>query len=154
MRRQRQNLTGNYQGIVLAQTLAVLGILVLLTAVSIPFLRQYQPTLKLRTAARLLITDLRYTQQLTITEQNTYYLEMDIVGNSYQIIKQSAPNSLVKTVALEEEVNFQSITGLTDNRVVYNSYGAVGEQGKIILVNSDGNTITINVRPSGYVQLQ
>lgn len=117
--------------------------------------RQYQPNLKLRAEAKQLIYDLRFTQQLTVTEQKIHYLEMNIATGSYQVMREEespAPPTLIKSVTLNEDVDFQQITGLTDNKVVFNSYGAVSESGNIILVNSNEKITTILVKSSGYVQ--
>lgn len=147
-----QPLSTPRRGSLLIQLLVSLGIIALLSTISIPLIRQYQPNLKLRAEAKQLVSNLRYTQQLTVTEQKVHYLEMDIIGAMYNIIKQEEPLSPVETVELDPEINFQQITGLTDNRVVFNSYGGVSEAGEIILVNSSGKTTTVTIKPSGYIQ--
>ncbi len=140
------------RGSLLIQLLVSVGIIAMLSVISIPIIRNYQPNMKLRAEAKLLVSDLRYAQQLTVTEQKVHYLKMDIISAEYQIIKQEAPESPIKTKNLDSAVNFQEITELTDNQVVFNSYGGVSESGQIILVNSNGKTTTINVKPSGYIQ--
>ncbi len=141
-------------GFSLIQLLAGIGIIALMSVMSIPALRQYQPNLKLRGEAKQLVADLRYAQQLTVTEQKVHYIEMNIINAEYKIIKQETPESPIKTVELDSVINFQEILNLTDNKVIFNSYGAVNEAGTIILVNSQGKTSTIQVKPSGYMQLQ
>lgn len=143
-----------HRGSALVNILVACGIIAVMATIAIPAVRQYQPNVKLKAEGRRLISDLRYAQQLTITEQKVYYVEMDMVSARYQIIKQEEPETPLKTVNLDEEVNFQQIIDLDNNRVVFNSYGAVSQAGQIVLVNSQDKTITINVKPSGYVQLQ
>ena len=142
-----------HQGSVLVSTLVTMGILSILFAVSIPFFRQYQPNLQLTGTARELTTDLRYAQQLTISEQVAHYVEFNTSLDTYLIIKGGTATTTVKTVALPAEVGFQSVVGFTDDRVRFNSYGAVTESGDITLVNTNGQTKIISVKPSGYVQL-
>lgn len=137
----------------LIDVLVVLGIIALLSTITIPYLRKYQPNLKLNATARDLTTDLRYAQQLTITEQKIHQVAFDLVNDKYQILKIDAATTTVKTVNLDAEVNYKEITGLADNRVIFNFYGGVSQSGQIVLTNINGATAVINIKPSGYVQL-
>ncbi|MDD5032470.1 MAG: hypothetical protein PHR36_05560, partial [Patescibacteria group bacterium] len=83
-----------------------------------------------------------------------YLVELDSGSDSYQILKGGVATTNIKTVEFDSSVNFQQITGLTENQVVFNFYGGVSESGQIILVNTNGKTATINVKPSGYIQLE
>lgn len=139
----------------LIDLLVVLGIIALLATLVIPYLKKYQPNLKLNAAARNLTADLRYAQQLTITEQKVYQVAFDLTGDKYQLQKiEAAATTTVKTVTFEPEINIKQIDDLTDNKVVFNYYGGVSQAGKIILINTNGTTAVINIKPSGYVQLQ
>lgn len=136
------------------EVLAILSIIILLSTISIPYLRKYQPNLKLNAAARGLTADLRYAQQMTVTEQVVYLVDFDLDSDSYQILKTGAATSTVKAVEFDNDVSFQQIIDLPDNQAIFNFYGGVSEAGQIILVNTNGRTATINVKPSGYVQLE
>jgi Tfp pilus assembly protein FimT len=140
-------------GSVLMSFIVSLGIIALLSAVSIPYIKQYQPNLKLNSDAKIITSDLRYAQQLTITEQITHKVSFNIESDTYNIIKNTEPATTIKTVTLDSEVSFQSITGLTNNEVIFNYYGGVSEPGQIILTNINSKTKTIDVKPSGYIQL-
>ena len=130
-----------------------LGIIALLTTIAIPYLRKYQPNLKLNGIARDLTSDLRFAQQLTVTEQAVHKVKFNLVNNSYQILKITTATSTVKGVSLDPQINFQQISGFTNNEVTFNYYGGVSQAGQIILSNINGLTATINVKPSGYIQL-
>ena len=132
----------------------VFGVITLLATISIPYLKKYQPNLKLNATARDLTADLRYAQQLTVTEQATYLVDLDLDGDSYQILKGGIATTTIKTVEFDPSVSFQQIIGLTDNQVVFNFYGGVSESGQVILVNTNNKTATINIKPSGYIQLE
>jgi Tfp pilus assembly protein FimT len=142
------------QGFSLLEILVILSIIVLLSTISIPYLRKYQPNLKLNATARDLTSDLRYAQQLTVTEQVVYLVDFNLDSDSYQILKTGAATTTVKTVEFDSDVSFQQITDLPNNQVVFNFYGGVSEAGRIILVNINGKTATINIKPSGYIQLE
>lgn len=143
----------NQGGSLLLDLVVSLGIIALISTISLPYFKKYQTNLKLNGAARELTTDLRYAQQLTIGQQAVHLLEMDLATDSYQILRSGVATTTVKAVTLDPAVSFQQITGLDSNRVVFNSYGGVSQAGQIILVNTNGITATINIKPSGYVEL-
>ncbi len=129
------------------------GIMALIATISIPYLKKYQPNLKLDAAARNLTSDLRYAQQLTITQQVVHKVVLDSFDRSYEIVRVDTSTSTVKTVSLDPEVSFSQITGLSGDQVIFNAFGGVSESGQIILTNTQGSTATINVKPSGYIEL-
>lgn len=143
----------NQRGNLIMSILVGAGIVALLSAAVLPYLLKYQPNLKLNGVARDLATDLRYAQQMTITEQIEYLVQLDLASNNYKIQKVDTATTTLKTVVFPAEVNYQQVADLTDNQVVFNSYGAVRQSGQIVLVNTNGKTAIINVKPSGYIQL-
>ena len=137
----------------LMDLLVTISIIVLLSTIAIPYLRKYQPNLKLNAAARDLTTDLRYAQQLTVTEQKVHLVSFDLPHDKYYILKIDTATTTVKTVNLDAELSFKQISGLTDNQVVFNYYGGVSQSGQIVLTNVNNVDATINIKPSGYIQL-
>jgi len=143
----------NQKGSLVINLLVVVGIVALLTAVFIPYLRKYQPNLKLNSVSRDLTSDLRYAQQLTITEQVVYWVYFNTIEGSYEIIRTGAATTTIREVYLPTEVSYKEINDLTGNIVSFNSYGGVSESGQIILTNTNDRISIINIKPSGYVQL-
>jgi len=143
----------NRHGSILFNVMISFSIIALLATISIPYIKKYQPNLKLNAAGRDLTSDLRYAQQLAITEQITYSVQADFLNDRYEIIKNSATPETIKTVIFDPEISFQQITGLTADTATFNSYGGLTESGAMVLVNTNGKTMTINIKPSGYVQL-
>lgn len=141
------------KGEMLVNILVSIGIIALLTAVTIPYFRRFQPDLKLHSAARALTTDLRYAQQLTITEQVVHSVVFDLINKKYEVIKAEPENTVLKMVFLDAEINYGGISGLTGNQVSFNSYGGVSEAGQITFTNNYGSTVIVNIKPSGYIQL-
>ncbi len=138
----------------LLDLVVVSGIIALLATISIPYLRKYQPNLKLNAAARALTVDLRYAQQLTVTEQKIHLVSFNLDQDKYEILKIDTATTTIKSVELDQEISFQEITGLNNNQAVFNYYGGVSQAGQIILTNPNNVTATINLKPSGYVQLE
>ena len=135
------------------ELLVVLGIIALLATITVPYLKKYQPNLKLNATARDLTSNLRYAQQLTVTEQKIHLVSFDLANDRYDILKIDVATTTVKTVVLDSEVSFKQINDLTNNEVVFNFYGGVSQSGQIILTNTNNVDATINIKPSGYIQL-
>ena len=144
-------------GFTLTEILVTLGVLGILVAISLIALRTIRPDLQLSGATRELITDLRYVQQLTVTEQVEYSIRFYSTEKRYEIRKYGETTEILKTVSFPEEIIEVTINGLSnidsDKEARYNPYGAVKESGSILLKNSENKTKTIEVRPSGFVRL-
>ena len=137
----------------LIDLLVSFSIIALIATISIPYLKKYQPNLKLSGAARDLTSDLRLAQQLTVTEQKTHQVAFDLALDKYDILKIGAATTTVKTVNLDQEVSFKQITDLTGNKVIFNFYGGVSQAGAVVLTNTNNLDATVNIKPSGYIQL-
>lgn len=137
----------------LIELLIVILILGILALIGIPAFKIYQPSLQLSGAVRDLATDLRYVEQLAITEQINHGIIFFQETGQYQIVKFSNPEQIIQTKTLPEEVAFQEITGFTGDEVVFNPYGAAKESGIITLVNTKNSTSSIDIRPSGFIKV-
>jgi len=151
MNNQKQ--INNTRGSFLVGVLVALGIMLVMSLIAFPYLKRYQPNLKLSGVVRDLSGNLRYAQQLTITEQVIYGVEIDAINDEYHILKFDAATSTVKTVVLPGEVEFSSVLGFSNNTIRFNSYGAVSESGEIKLTNSNNLIKLINVKPSGFIEI-
>lgn len=136
----------------LIEILIVIGIIIILAGISIPMFRNYQPTLQLNGAVRNLISDLRYAQQLAVTEQDEYCVRFFPSEKKYQIIQCQDPEA----EEILETISFKGIDSITadfsHNEARYNPYGAVTEAGNITLTNIEGKEKIIEVKPSGFVK--
>jgi len=135
----------------LMEILIVISIFGILFLISIPVFKSFQPTLQLNGVVRNLVSDLRYTQQLAVTEQFDYCLQF-FSTEKYQII-QCGGTQPVKEIFLPEEIIELIINpALSNNEIRYNPYGAVKESAAITLKNSKDKTKIVEVRPSGFVR--
>lgn len=142
----------NGAGFALIELLIVLGIIVILSSLIAPAIRNYQSGFQLLGSAREIVTDLRYIQQLAITEQVEYCFKVFSAGKKYQI-KQCDSQEIIKEEAMPQEIKTLSSSGFTDEEIRYNPYGAVSEAGIIILEDIKDETKTIQVKPSGFVEI-
>ncbi len=144
----------NQNGSLLISLIVSLGIVTILMVVAIPNLRQYQSNSSLTSAARTLAIDLRYAQQLSITNQNIHGIIINDVSDFYQLVEFDLATTTIKTISLPPDVSFTSVMGFSNNFIKFNSYGSVSQSGTVELTITGGDSKTINIRPSGYVQLQ
>lgn len=144
----------------LIELLVIIGIIGILALIGIPAFRNYQPTLQLSGSIRNLASDLRYAQQLAVTEQIEHGVRFSTTTDPkyYQIIEYGGTTSTVKTVEFPEEIIRVSISDLSDinsdKEARYIPYGSVRESGEITLENSKNATTTIKVEPSGFVRIK
>lgn len=148
----------NHRGLTLVEVLAVAGILLIISAVAIPAWRQIGGNLELNGEARAIASSLRKAQQFSVTEQVNYLVFFDTTNNNCQLKKIPDPNQpenevLVETHNLNSTIQFQQITGLTNNKVRFNSVGAASDSGEVIIIDNRSQTKTIKIKPSGYIEL-
>lgn len=140
------------KGFSVPELLIVAAIFILLSLVGMPLLVNYQKVTKLRSEARVLVTNLKYAQQLAVSEQVIYNVVLSAVNGSYQIIN-SETSSVRKAVTLDQEVQITGVNDLTNSTVQFTSTGSAVETGSIDLANSNNETSTVQIKPSGYVQI-
>jgi len=131
----------------------VLAIIGLIALVSLPVYQKIKPGLTLNSQARDIVSDLRYAQQLSVTEQINYSVVFDQALNKYTIVN-TASGATLKSQNIKPIISINSITGLTANTATFNVTGAALESGNIILTSFNGNTKTIAIKPSGYVKIE
>jgi prepilin-type N-terminal cleavage/methylation domain-containing protein len=141
------------KGFTLSEILIAISVVIILATISISAFTTLQPDIKLSGIARELITDFRYAQQLTVTEQVNHGIHFFSLENKYQLIRYGATEEVIKEILIPGGISFQQITGFTEDTVKFNPYGSVIESGSITLVNTNNKTKTIEVRPSGFVKI-
>lgn len=137
----------------LIELLTVLLIAGILALIGVPAFKTFQPGLQLSGTMRELATDLRYAEQLAITEQVEHGIIFYPGAGQYQVVRFGVPDVVLKSSTLPQEVSFLEIVGFTDNKVIFNPYGAAKESGIITLLNTKNATSTIDVRPSGFIKI-
>jgi len=141
------------KGGLMIELIISIGILGLIAAITFPNLKQFLSDLKLDNITKQIVTDLRYAQQLTVTEQNVYKVKFLIseFNSSYKIIKDDGEET-IKEEFLPKNIGYETIQGFTDDEVIFNFLGAVYESGTTTLMNvSTGNSNNIFIKPSGYI---
>jgi len=140
------------KGVTLIEMLMVIGIIGILSLISMPAFRDYGLKLELSGSTQELVSDLHYIQQMAVTEQKEYCIKFFPADKKYQILKYGTA-IILKERVLSAEIQSLIVTGLTDNEVVYNSYGAVKEEGSVELKNIRNQIKTISIKPSGFIEV-
>jgi len=141
-------------GYFLLNILIGMAVISLIASLSIPYIRNFQPHLDLHSAKKQIASDLRYVQQLSVTEQSIYGVEFDETREEYEIIKISEnASSTVKRQTLPQQVNIVDVASSSDGIVEFNFYGGVDEACKVLLENSEGESGEVRIKPSGYIDI-
>ena len=144
-------------GFTAAELIVVIGIMLIFMSIGIPVFNGVREKEELTGAVRDLVVDIRYAQQLAITEQLYYGVKFISVNDDldkYELFKYSSSTNpeVVQLKDLPEGIRFVSID-FSNSSVVFNPYGAADEQGSVTLSNSASNTSMVEVRPSGFVKI-
>lgn len=142
----------NNKGFTLAEMLVAIAVIALMAAIGMPFYRNTNMNLNLSGEARDLASDLRQTQQLSVTEQVNYQLIINQAENKYSIVN-SQTLEKIKEKELKNEITILAVSGLTNDTAEFNATGAASSTGSIILTNPNLRQATIEIKPSGYVKI-
>ncbi|NQU82749.1 MAG: prepilin-type N-terminal cleavage/methylation domain-containing protein [Parcubacteria group bacterium] len=140
-------------GFTLVEVLVVIGLIGITAAAYFSVSQFSQQSKALSAAVRNFTTDLRYAQQLSVTEQMVHGIQISLASGSYRLIRFSTTTVEFFDKNLPTGIAFQDVSGFTSDEIRFNAYGAVLEDGTITLANTDSATTTIEVRPSGFVRI-
>lgn len=152
MKKISDNILKKNAGFSLMEVGVVLGIFAVIAMISFPVYLQLKPRMNLNSVTRKVASNLRYAQQLAVTQQNSFMVTFDIAGNNYTIFNQTS-STTIKTVNINPTISIDSVNNLTNDSVNFNATGAATENGDIVLINSQNNITTVEIKPSGYVKI-
>lgn len=141
-------------GFTIAEIMVTIGIIIVLSGISWTAFKNYQPSLVLSTSARDLVSDLRLAQQLSITEQVNHGIYFDSVSGTYRLEKYSPTTQILFSKNLPSGITIYQITGLSEQKAIFNPYGSSVSSGTITIKNAPGSLKVIEIKPSGFVKIQ
>lgn len=96
-------------GFSMTELLVVLGLIAVMTAISLPYFYNYNRLYKSEQQAIKMVDLMREASQLAITRRRTMRVELDLTQNAFLIIDENgaAPDTRVKTIPLENVGNLR-----------------------------------------------
>lgn len=143
----------NSKGMTVIEIVVVIIIIAILSSIGFEIFKNIEPSLELSGVTRDLITDIRYTQELAVSEQIIHGICFFSSENKYQLKSYGTVEEILKEKFLPSGISFQAINGFSGDCLKFNPYGSVKEAGNIILVNTKNETKNIEVKPSGFSKI-
>lgn len=140
-------------GFTLMEVIIIMSIIGIIALISLPVYQKIQPNISLDSETREIASNLRYAQQLAVTEQKNYGVVFNQALNSYAI-KNTETEEIIQNFNIQSQITIANISGFTNDTVIFNVTGAVSENGTITIINSQNEQNTIEIKPSGYVKIQ
>ncbi|HPN89620.1 MAG TPA: GspH/FimT family protein [Candidatus Paceibacterota bacterium] len=140
-------------GFTLMEVIIIMSIIGIIALISLPVYQKIQPNLSLDSETREIASNLRYAQQLAVTEQKNYGVVFNQALNSYTI-KNTETEEIIKNFNIQSQISIDNISGFTNDTVIFNVTGAATENGTITIINSQNEQNIIEIKPSGYVKIQ
>ncbi len=145
-------------GFSLVELLIVMGLIVILAAVTVPLFLTNIPKYRLRGAARMVVSDFQRAK-LEAVKRNCnveirftpgVYNANGGVG-SYKIVEMAGGTTLL-TKVMPQYVTLYA-TGLVANKSGYNSQGLALNTGSVYLVNNQATSYKLSISNAGYVSM-
>ncbi|MEK7103816.1 MAG: prepilin-type N-terminal cleavage/methylation domain-containing protein, partial [Patescibacteria group bacterium] len=111
------------KGFTLIEIMVAIGIMLIVSGISWAGFVKYQPSLALSAISRDITTDLRLSQQLSITQQINHGIFFNTSTNEYQLEKFGTTTEVLLLKQLPNNIIFCEITGLSGAKAVFNPYG-------------------------------
>ncbi|MDD4625005.1 MAG: prepilin-type N-terminal cleavage/methylation domain-containing protein [Candidatus Pacebacteria bacterium] len=141
----------NGKGFSLIEIMIVFAVAGIMAGLCLFSFSLYRPALELSNTSKEIISNMRYAQQLAVSQQINYGVYFYPSEKKYQVIKCSQPEELIKNIFLPSAISLRQIN-FTDNKLIFNIYGAAVEAGSITIENNEYSTSTVEVKPSGFIK--
>jgi len=159
------------RAISLMEMLVVLGIIAIVSAISIPLISSYSPSLKLSSSARDVSGKLRQAQEEAVTTQIKHGMKfhpdltpptMDVIKREIDPITHITTDTILETVTLPKGIGMSVSIMIPDQEIFFSPDGGPSPNGNISVCITSTPPIcqlndpskTINISPAGMIKLQ
>jgi type II secretion system protein H len=144
------------KGFTLIETMIVLGIIGVVSAIALFGWRGYQDNANLRTAAREIMADIAICKKKAVSEGLQYRITFSLTLNNYQIERGTASGTPYTTVQTKSPTVFGAGSGLAVNSanfagaplILFFTRGTISP-GTVVLRNRKGSLATITINFTG-----
>jgi Tfp pilus assembly protein FimT len=145
------------------EMMIVVVVIGIVAGLAVPSFLSYMPKLRVKAAAREIVSELRLARSRAVSERRPYGVAFNVGANTLTAFADTddppsqaytVSDSLLRADTLQGDISLNSCT-YANNCVVFNSTGAASTSGDLQLVTSDGSILmSINVLAStGRVRL-
>ena len=174
---QGDNIMQKTSGFTLMELMVTIAIIAILSAIVIPNFIAWVPKFKLGGASRDVLGILQKTRVRAVKDNLLCAVQFNIGNESYTAIEDDgagtadttpadgipdgrgdrifqATETVIATGSLLAGIDIVSTTGLTGNRVVFDTQGVASNTGSIIIRNDRGDSRTIVIELAGSSRIQ
>lgn len=138
----------------LIEIIMVIAIIGILAVISMPAFVSSHDALKVKSAYRQLMQDIRYVQQLSIARQQKHGIYFIGTGNSYFAYRQATGNTVIDPATRKQLSVFFGVVGQPATIMISSSYGvpggvefdSLGAPYSTGAATSSGGTVTLTYR--------
>lgn len=138
----------NSKGFSLIELLCTISILGILTLITVPLISGIIDKWVLNSSVNEIAGDIRWVQNLAITEATPYIFELDIKNALYKVRGTDARKAPLKTVKFDDKIDKITSTLKTEGnfkRLTYTPTGIPSQTGSIILTSKKGEKLKITI---------
>lgn len=145
----------NNQGYSFLDILIVVGVMAIMITLAIPYIKNFQVNMDLYSVKKQIASDLRYAQQLTVTEQTVHGVEFKEGSGHYRVLRMEGKGKpVVKVINLSRDIHVKEVANSEDEVVEFDFYGGADEACRIVVEDGRGETGEVLVKPSGYISIK
>lgn len=144
------------KGFTIVELIVALLIFTIITAISIPLVNHYLPSVRLSGSSRLLVSSIREAQERAISEQNRFMVRFypGSTPPEYQLIRiLEASQEILRTETLSTSEVLTLDETIIDDQITFSADGGPSSSGNIVL-SVNGASRTISVSPAGFIKME
>lgn len=152
-----------HKGISLYELLIVMGIIVMVTAIAIPSINHYLPSLRFSSSAKVIVSKLRQAQEEAVTTQIRHGIKFNTTSPvSIDFIKyvEGTPPTItvIENVQLPTNITLTLDAAISNNidnanSIIFSANGAPDVNGNVAVGSSGYTSKIINISPAGVIKL-